>query len=122
MLSGTICNNSANSISFWECKLFQSVYRGDIHWDIVIIKDEQRYCIPKVFFGKSDLPKVINLKKGEKYLFEIPVLLKELSTDEFSPLNSIESGFYEIRLIVSLKTPRNSTIKSNTVKCYLNVK
>lgn len=119
MLSGTIYNGSANNIAFWDCKLFQSIYRSDTHWDIVIHKDERQYFISTVFFGKSVPPKVIKLKKGEKHLFEIPVSFKELSIDGFSPLDSIESGEYKVQLIVSLKTPQNTTITSNIAKCYL---
>ena len=122
LLSGTIYNGSTSNIAFWDCKLFQYLYRGDTHWDLAIFKDGQQYFIPMVIAGKSIPPKVIKLKKGKKHLFGIPVSFKELSTDGFFPLNSIESGFYEIQLIVSLKTQKNATIKSNTVKCYLNVK
>lgn len=122
LLSGTICNGSAKNISFWDIKLHKSLYRGDIHWDIIILKEEQRLFIPIVFFGKTIPPKEIKLKKNGKFLFEIPVSLEELSTDGFTPLDSIESGEYEIQLIVTLKTPKNNTIKSNKVKCYFNVK
>ena len=123
MLSGTIYNSSVSNIAFWDFQLYQSVYRGDPNWMIHIFKDGQQYCISTVFFRKSAaLPKMIKLKKSKKYLFEIPVLFKELSMNGFSTLDSIESGEYEIQLIVSLKTPKNTTIKSNTVKCYLNVK
>lgn len=121
VLSGTIYNGSANNIAFWDIKLFQSLYRGDTHWNIIIFKDGQQYFIPMMVAGKSIPPKVIKLKKDEKYLFEIPISLKELSIDGFFPLDNIESGFYEVQLIVSLKTPKNTTIKSNMIKCYLNV-
>jgi hypothetical protein len=121
LLSGTICNGSAKNISFWNVQLHNSLYRGDIHWDIIILKEEQRFFIPIVFFGKTAPPKVIELKKNGKFLFEIPVSFKELSKDGFLSLDSIESGKYEIQLIVSLKIPKNTTIKSNTVECYLNV-
>ena len=101
LLSGTIYNGSTNNIAFWDIKLFQSLYRGDTHWNIIIFKDGQQYFIPMVFAGKSVPPKVIKLKKGEKHLFEIPISFKELSTDGFFPLYNIESGFYEIQLIIS---------------------
>ena len=122
MLSGTIYNGSANNISFWDIKLFQSLYRGDTHWHITIFKDGQQYFIPMVVAGKSVPPKVIKLKKGAQHLFEIPISFKKLSTDGFFPLDSIESGFYEIQLSISFKIPKNTTIKSNMIKCYLNVK
>lgn len=123
LLSGTICNGSAKNISFWDIQLHNSLYQNDdIHWDIIILKEEQRFFIPMVFFGKTTPPKVIKLKKNERFLFEIPVSFKELSTDGFFPLDNIESGEYEVQLIVSLKTPKDTIIKSNTVKCYLNVK
>lgn len=122
LLSGTICNGSAKNISFWDIQLHNSLYQSDIHWDIIILKEEQRFFIPMVFLGKTTPPKVIKLKKNERFLFEIPVSFKELSTDGFFPLDNIESGEYEVQLIVSLKTPKNTTIKSNTVNCYLNVK
>jgi len=122
ILSGIISNSSANDISFYDFKLFQSSYKGDINWNIKILKDKQEYFIPMTIAGKSIPPKVIKLKAGEKHLFEIPISFKELSTDGFFPLDSIESGFYEVQLIVSLKKPKNTTIKSKIVRCYLNVK
>jgi hypothetical protein len=122
VLSGTIYNGSAKNVAFWDIALFKSLYRGDTNWNIIIFKDGQQYFIPMAFFGKRSPPKVIKLKKGKKYLFEFSVSLKELSTDGLFSLDSIESGNYEIQLIVSLKTPKNVAIKSNTVKCYLNVK
>jgi len=123
VLSGTIYNDSAKNISFWEIQLFKSLYnRGDINWELVILKEGKQYFIPMATFGKRLPPKLIKLKKNKKYLFEIPVSFKELSTDGFSLLDNIESGYYEVQLIVSLKTPKNTTIKSNIVKCYLSVK
>jgi len=118
VLSGTIYNGSKRNISFWEIKLFKSLYRGDIHWELVILKEEKRYFIPMISF-KSLPPKVIKLKKNRKYFFEIPVSFKELCTDRFFLLESIESGNYEVQLIVSLRTPRNTTIKSNTIQLTL---
>ena len=72
-----------------------------------------------VTFGKRPPPKVIKLKKNEKYLFEIPVSSKELSTNGYIPLDSIESGYYDVQLTVSLKTPKNTTINSNTITINL---
>jgi hypothetical protein len=121
MLSGTIYNGSAKNIAFWNIELFKSLYRGDMHWHIIILKEGQQFFIPKVLFNRILPTKVIKLKKNEKYVFEIPISFRELSIDGFLPLDSIESGDYEIQLIVSLKKPQKTAIRSNTVKFYLNV-
>ena len=119
VLSGTIYNGSAKNIFFWEIQLFESLYRGDIHWELVILKEGKQYFIPMVTFGKRISPNPIKLKKNEKYLFEIPVSFKELSTNGYIPLDSIESGYYDVQLTVSLKTPKNTTINSNTITINL---
>ena len=118
ILSGTIYNGSTKRISFWETQLFKSLYKGDTHWDLVILKNGKRYFIPLVFFEKRLPPEVIKLKKNEKYFFEIFVSFKELSTDRFSILDNIKSGYYEVQLTGSLKTPKNTTIKSNKVEFH----
>ena len=60
VLSGTIYNGSANNIAFWDIQLFESLYRGDTHWEIIILKERQQFFIPMVVFGKRIPPKVIN--------------------------------------------------------------
>ncbi len=123
MIEGKLSNESENTISFWDFELFKSLYRGDNHWNIIICKEGQQYFIPSVIFGKrGNFPKIIKLKKHEKYSFQIPITFKELSTDGFLSINDVESGYYEVQLTVSLKKPKNIDIKSNIIKFRLNVK
>lgn len=118
MLSGTISNNSEKKISFKEIELLQSLYRGDYTWKIIILKDGKRFFISEAFFHGPP-KKVIKVKKNKKYSFEIPISIQDSSEDGYFPLGCIESGYYDIQLALRLNSPKNTVVKSNVVKFYL---